>query len=536
MFEILKLLSLSALLIILIFLNQDRPTIPYTEEATISKIHSCSALQLLNTYPVHFPDLPYYQHEPYSDLYMTPVISYKQHDLEIQLRQPYLKASFQFTALLKQDLPINCNIFNQNYTGKSSVWNSHHHERIFTAVVTCEFNVLLPNTTMRVKDKVVKYIFNDHYDVLDNSISFNQLFSLKTMQIDTCVVDIPQLPLNMYKFMINQIFPFSVHEHTIKTPFLHKSSICLSPLRGNLPYLAEWLEYYISLNINHFYIYDYDLSKEALSLLYFYKARGLVTIIDWKSLIPMDFSVRNGWYFFQSAANNDCVFQFRQVSKYLMFVDPDEFLKLSLGNGNMDDLINDFEKNSRYDILVEIEFLNWFYATQIDALYEKRLINIIDTEVAAYLQQITEHFNKSTTIADIGNEESVQWHKFESIVTLMSYKSKGPVNNRKKFIGKSMLMEETRIHKAFPYHYTRKYELPVDFGYVMHFRDLNSGQFGSRYAEVKDLIREKIDKGVGTFDLADTKTLDTTYLFSKRQDLTTRLKAVEIAYTKWLEQ
>ena len=67
----------------------------------------------------------------------------------------------------------------------------------------------------------------------------------------------------------------------------------------------------------------------------------------------------------------------------------------------------------------------------------------------------------------------------------------------------------------------------------MHFRDLNGGQFGSRYAEMKDLIKVKIDNGVQTFDLADVKIMDSTYLFAKRKDIMTRLKAVQIAYEKW---
>ena len=520
---LLKFTSLLVLLILLVVLNNEKTPNDDIEVPFLSNVESCGDVKILNTYPIHFPDLRYYKHEPYSNQYMEP--TNLPHTNQIELNQPYLKAKLQFTALTKTaSKDLTCEMFNKNITAYVSTWNSHHHERVFTVVITCDILINIVNATMKVNKDIVRYIYSKEYE-LEESIPFIDIFRLQQIKVGSCILQIPKISLNIFTFLINQIFPYPVKEHSIKSPFLHKTSLCVSPLRGHIPYLAEWFEYYLLLGIDHFYVYDYMLSDEAKHLLSFYKARGIATVIPWSEMIANTYSVRSGWYYFQAAANNDCVFQFRQTSKYLMFVDTDEFLKIP---DTLDALLSDFERNSRFDILVEIEFSNWFYSTQIDSRYEKQSINVIESEVDSYLQEI------QGRLSPIEHSDlKSKWHKFESLVTLMSFKNKQAVANRKKFIGKSMKMEETRIHKAFPYHYTFKYELPIDIGYIMHFRDLNGGQFGSRYAEMKDLMKVKIDNGVQTFDLADVKILDTTYLFAKRQAIMSRLKAVQIAYENW---
>eukprot|EP00835_Amoeboradix_gromovi_P002352 NODE_132_length_18298_cov_0.443101.p3 type:complete len:538 gc:universal NODE_132_length_18298_cov_0.443101:478-2091(+) len=515
--------SFTSLLLILILLNENTTSKSdyRIEEPAISNINGCKKFKILNSYPIHFPELRYYQHEAYSDIFMIPS------DLPatsfINLVEPYLKVKIQFVALMNHDEPLSCHLLNRNFTAYTSLWNSHHHERIFTSVIWCDVLVNLVNTTLKVNNNIVQYTYNEEYELLD-SISYVEMLSITNVTVDTCVIDIPQLPITMYKFLINQIFPYPVVEHSISSPFLHDISMCVSPLRGNIPYLAEWLEYYILMGITHFYIYDYQLSREGLDLLFFYQERGLVTVIPWYMMIK-GFNVKQGWYYFQAAANNDCVFQFRSTSKYLMFVDPDEFVKVPF---TLVELISEFERNSRYDILVEIELSNWFYSTQIDVKLQQKPLKINNDVMNEYLLNI----KSKLAINAISTHSSDRWHRFESLVTLMSYKSKEPEHSRKKFIAKSMVVEQTEIHRAIPYHYTLKYELPIEQGYVMHFRELNYGLFGSKYAEQRDLIKVQSEHDLDTFDLTST-TLDTTYLYEKRKAIMSRLEAVKLAYLDW---
>eukprot|EP00834_Sanchytrium_tribonematis_P003769 NODE_158_length_15065_cov_0.349125.p2 type:complete len:521 gc:universal NODE_158_length_15065_cov_0.349125:3782-5344(+) len=474
-----------------------------------------------NAFSFHFPDLNYYQHEPYSNIHMQP--THEPHTMTMALRQPLIRAQMQFTALLPKEMPFECHFNPLNMTSKVSIWNSHHHERIFTAVITCELHILLVNATMKINNDVVKYTFDEEYEMPEHVMTFNDLIKLTEMHLNDCLIEIPKLPMTTYHFLIHQIFPYKVVEHSIKSPFIHDISICMSPLRGLIPYLAEFFEYYLLMGIDHFYIYNHELVPETLNLIQFYVDRGLATLIEWEA-------DRKGWYFYQAAANNECIFNYRHYSKYLMFVDPDEFIKLE--NMDLKQLLRQFEKNSRFDILVEIEFLNWFYSTQIDVKYQQQHMSLDIQSIHGYKQVI----EKSLIHASSNSVTNTKWTRFKSIVTLMSYKLKEPMKNRKKFIAKSMLVHETQIHKALPYHYTRKYELPVEMGYIMHFRELNGGQFGSKYAEMKDYMKiiQHVDN-LESFELGNIKTLEHTWLFSKRKTLMERLMAVQQAYTKWVQ-
>ena len=487
----LKIVFLGIALVVLVLINDIKHNSTQVVIMDEKRVNFCKDLKILNSYPVYFPELEYYNQESYSHVFMIP--STGNPSRQVELRQPTIKAVFQFTALTKIEQDKVCELLNRNITGFMSIWNSRHHERVYTAVISCELEINLVGTMLVDDKEIIEFIYTEPYTAAStaaSTITFSELLSITSIKIDSCEMCIPQLDISMYNYITSQLYPISNDYKKIKTPFLYTLALCVSPLRHSLLYLAEWIEYNLMLGVEHFYFYDLELHEEEKSLLEFYVARGLVTVINWREMIANTYPLHQGWYYYQAAANNDCVFQFRQHSKYLLFIDPDEFIKV---HTDLKDVISNFERNSRFDILVEIEFSNWFYSTQIDPSIHKELDKTFTND---YYHNISTHLiSKPSHLSP--------YHRFQSLVPFMSFKAKKQTNQRKKFIGKSMAITETQIHKAMPYHHTLKYEMPIEEGYVMHYRELNSGRFTSRYAEIKDVevIRKPIEGPITTFEL-----------------------------------
>ena len=66
-------------------------------------------------------------------------------------------------------------------------------------------------------------------------------------------------------------------------PPQYKLSICTATSRRNLEYLVEWLEYYLLLGVQHFYVYDTTIASAPplRDLLELYINRGQVTVVHW---------------------------------------------------------------------------------------------------------------------------------------------------------------------------------------------------------------------------------------------------------------
>lgn len=106
------------------------------------------------------------------------------------------------------------------------------------------------------------------------------------------------------------------------TPFLYYCSICLI-IRDENEYLKEWLDWHISLGVQHFYIYDHG-SKQPV---YEYISRlsgeyvDKVTVIDWCG------THLNA----QPDAYNDCLKRFLNESRWIGFIDVDEQVRIKNG-------------------------------------------------------------------------------------------------------------------------------------------------------------------------------------------------------------
>ena len=80
-------------------------------------------------------------------------------------------------------------------------------------------------------------------------------------------------------------------------------------------HVAEWIAFHKVCGVEHFYIYDNNDSPESMAqLLKPFIDSKLITLIHWPGPVRM------------FEAYNNAIFRFKQESKYMMFIDADEFL------------------------------------------------------------------------------------------------------------------------------------------------------------------------------------------------------------------
>jgi hypothetical protein len=84
--------------------------------------------------------------------------------------------------------------------------------------------------------------------------------------------------------------------------------------KDEAPYLEEWLRFHSGLGVDHFYLYNNNSADDCRTVLEPWLANGAVTLIDWpfqKAQLP---------------AHAHCVTQHRRDSRWIAFIDIDEFL------------------------------------------------------------------------------------------------------------------------------------------------------------------------------------------------------------------
>ena len=98
------------------------------------------------------------------------------------------------------------------------------------------------------------------------------------------------------------------------------------------PYLREWIEFNHIVGVEHFYMYNNNSEDDYLSILEPYIASGLVTLVDW----PHNQK--------QMESYMDCIERFASETKWLGFIDIDEFI-VPKSTDNIYDFLKPFEKN-----------------------------------------------------------------------------------------------------------------------------------------------------------------------------------------------
>lgn len=90
-------------------------------------------------------------------------------------------------------------------------------------------------------------------------------------------------------------------------------SICLM-FKNEAPFLKEWLDYHLTIGVDHFYLYNNNSDDNYREVLKNYIENGVVSLID--------FPKPNA----QFEAYMQCYNDFRKDNNWIMFLDADEFL------------------------------------------------------------------------------------------------------------------------------------------------------------------------------------------------------------------
>lgn len=128
-----------------------------------------------------------------------------------------------------------------------------------------------------------------------------------------------------YKMLWNISRPENISEKK------YKVSVC-AIFKNEALYLREWLEFHKIVGVEHFYLYNNNSEDNYLEILEPYIASGWVTLVDWpKNQAQME-------------AYKDCIKNYSDSTKWLGFIDIDEFVVPR----HMDDIysfLEPFEKN-----------------------------------------------------------------------------------------------------------------------------------------------------------------------------------------------
>ncbi len=109
--------------------------------------------------------------------------------------------------------------------------------------------------------------------------------------------------------------------------FKHKLAF-MTIVKDESIYLKEWIDYHTLLGVTKFYIYDNESSDNIAGVLRPYIDAGMVEYCYWPGKGQ------------QMAAFNDALMKHRFDSRYMGFIDVDEFI-LPLKNENFLDIIDD---------------------------------------------------------------------------------------------------------------------------------------------------------------------------------------------------
>jgi hypothetical protein len=109
----------------------------------------------------------------------------------------------------------------------------------------------------------------------------------------------------------------------------HYLSVC-AIYRNEASYLREWIEFHRLVGVERFYLYDNESTDEHLQVLEPYLREGTVVVHDWPGAAA------------QLSAYADCLERYRNDSRWIAFIDLDEFLFSPTGRP-VPDVLSDHE-------------------------------------------------------------------------------------------------------------------------------------------------------------------------------------------------
>jgi hypothetical protein len=111
--------------------------------------------------------------------------------------------------------------------------------------------------------------------------------------------------------------------------------------RDAASYLAEWIEFHRLVGVERFFLYDNGSSDDHRAVLAPYADEGIVVVHDW----PMPFAGRPGRGRALSRAFDHCLAVHREDSRWIAFLDLDEFLFSPTGT-RVSELLPGYEEHA----------------------------------------------------------------------------------------------------------------------------------------------------------------------------------------------
>lgn len=119
--------------------------------------------------------------------------------------------------------------------------------------------------------------------------------------------------------------------------YKYNLAIC-AIFQDEAPYLKEWIEFHRLMGVEHFYLYNHRSRDHYKKVLRPYITSGLVELID-KPKVANRIKVFNR---LQCKCYTDCLIQARGVSKWIAFIDIDEYL-FPVYRDNLPDVLKEYE-------------------------------------------------------------------------------------------------------------------------------------------------------------------------------------------------
>lgn len=142
---------------------------------------------------------------------------------------------------------------------------------------------------------------------------------------------------------------YTLPVQTRREPFTaqYNFTVCLSPVNNGYSDVGEFLEF-MEVNsmfgADHFVFYNFDMGDSLIPFVSSYVKSGKLQVFEWKLPIEMGKKPELIHYYGQLAALNDCLYQARRTSKYVVFSDLDEIIT-PMRHSLWLDLINNISKS-----------------------------------------------------------------------------------------------------------------------------------------------------------------------------------------------
>lgn len=141
------------------------------------------------------------------------------------------------------------------------------------------------------------------------------------------------------KFIFLLVCSIFISAYPLSAQYRHEIALT-AIFQDEAPYIKEWIEYYKLLGVEHFYLYNNLSDDNYLEVLSPYISNGEVELIEWN--YPS--KKISDWDPIQIAAYADAVNRSKDIVKWLVVVDMDEFI-VPIKADTLNKFLRPFETN-----------------------------------------------------------------------------------------------------------------------------------------------------------------------------------------------